>query len=242
MATLVTLNLWTLVGSVVLPNVPAGNQLTVANGIMWPQTQIPGPGHYCFVGLVGTAGDPAPLLADLTDWTNFQRFIRENDNVTWLNFNVVNNVPPVGSPAPPGFIALPFLAVGAPRVGAIMGLEVVARLPKGARLMLVAPDHLLDGLRFPRALRVRGRKKEERHVSRVALNPHGCFDLGRAFFPADVRHKLELQVAIPEEFRKNGYEVAVRQLYEGAEVGRVTWLVGPERKRVGRRRGRGRNG
>lgn len=241
-ATLVTPNLWTLVGSVVLPNVPAGNQLTVSNGIVWPQAQIPGPGHYCFVGLVGTAGDPAPLLADLADWTNYQRFIRENNNVTWRNFNVVNNVPPAGSPAPPGFVALPFLAVGAPKIGAIMGLEVLARLPKGARLVLVAPDHLLDGLRFPRDLRVRGRKREERHLSRVALNPHGRFDLGRAFFPADVRHQLELQVAIPEEFRKNGYEVAVRQLFDGAEVGRVTWLVGPERKRVVVRKGQVRRG
>lgn len=226
-ATLVTPNLWTLVGTVVLPNVPAGNQLTVSNAIVWPSAQIPGTGHYCFVALAGSAADPPPLLTDLQDWTNFQRFIRENNNVTWRNFNVVNNVPPAGSTAPPGYIPLPFLAVGAPKVGAIMQLEVEARLPRGARLILVAPDHLLDALRFPGNLRTRGRKKGDRHISQVALNPHGRSDLGRGLFPADVRHKLELLVTIPEECRNNEYQVAIRQLHKDEEVGRVTWLLSP---------------
>ena len=234
-ATLVTPNLWTLVGSVILPNVLAGDQLAVSNAIVWPSAQIPAAGHYCFVGLVEAAADPAPLLSNLQDWTNFQRFIRENNNITWRNFNVVDNTPPAGSSAPPGYVPLAFLAVGAPKVGVIMQLEVVARLPQGARLMLLAPNHLLDALRFPRSLRIRERKKDERHLSRVALNPHGRSHLGRALFPADVRHKLQLLVAIPEESRENAYEVAVRQLHEGAEVGRVTWVIAPERKKQGKR-------
>jgi hypothetical protein len=225
-ATLVTPSLWTLVGSVPLPNVAASNQLVVSNAIVWPSAQIPGPGHYCLVGLVDAAADPAPLLADLQDWTNFQRLVRENNNITWRNFNVVNNVPPAGG-APPGYSLLPFLAVGAPKVGVMMQLEVDARLPQGARLMLRAPDHLLDALRVPRSLRVHGGKKDERGVSRVALNPHGRFDLGTALFPADVRHKLALLVAIPEEFRNNVYEVAIRQLHKDEEVGRVTWRLSP---------------
>ncbi len=199
-----------------------------------PAGQIPGPGHYCFVGLVDTAGDPAPLLADLMDWTNFQRFIRANNNITWRNFNVADNVPPVGA-SPPGHVPLPFLAVGAPKVGVMMQLDVVARLPKGARLLLRAPDHLLDALRIPMGLRVRKRRQGERGVSLVALNPHGRFDLGRALFPADVRHQLALLVAIPEDYRRHTYEVVVRQLHESAEVGRVTWMIGPERRKAASR-------
>lgn len=236
-ATLITPSLWTLVGSVALPNVAAGNQLTVSNSIVWPSAQVPGPGHYCFVGLVDAAADPAPLLADLQDWTNFQRFIRESNNITWRNFNVVNNVPPAGG-SPPGYLTLPFLAVGAPKVGVVMRLEVIARLPKGARLMLRAPDHLLDALRVPRSLRVGRGKKDERGVSRVVVNPHGHFDLGQAHFPAEVRHKLALLVAIPEKFRNNAYDVAIRQLYKDEEVGRVTWRLAPLRsKRFGAQRG-----
>jgi hypothetical protein len=35
---------------------------------------IPASGHYCFVGLVGTAADPAPGLAAFSDWANFTTF------------------------------------------------------------------------------------------------------------------------------------------------------------------------
>jgi hypothetical protein len=223
-ATLVTPSLWTLVGSTQVPTVAAGNQLTVSNAIVWPSAQVPGPGHYCFVGLLDTAGDPAPLLADLLDWNNFRRFIRENNNVTWRNFNVVDNVPPPGSTAPPGYVALPFLAVGAPRVGVFMRVEVLAWLPKGSRLFLLAPDHLVDALRIPRTTTSRLRKDRlDRQL--VALNPHGRTDLGRALFSADVRHRLELLVAIPRELLGNDYDVAVRQLFEDEEVGRVTWRL-----------------
>jgi serine protease len=49
---------------------------------------IPASGHYCFVGLVGTAADRAPGLAAFSDWANFTTFISANNNVTWRNFNV----------------------------------------------------------------------------------------------------------------------------------------------------------
>jgi hypothetical protein len=226
-ATLVTPNLWTQIGSVLIPSVPAGNQLTVSNAIVWSSAAIPGAGHYCLVGLVGTAADPAPLLADLNDWTTFERFIRENNNVTWRNINVVSNVPPPSS-ARSDAIRLAFMAVGAPRTAVVMQLSVVGRLPEGARLTLLAPDHLLDSLRVPRG-RVPRRRKSERH-SLIPLNPHGRSDLGHALFPADVRYQLELLAAIPEQYRVHTYEVSVRQSYQGAEVGRVTWLIGPERE------------
>ncbi|MDQ1918931.1 S8 family serine peptidase [Massilia pseudoviolaceinigra] len=63
-ATLVTPNLWTRIGSVTLPLVPAGDLLTVSPALVWPKAAIPAPGHYCFVALIGTAADPAPRRAD----------------------------------------------------------------------------------------------------------------------------------------------------------------------------------
>ena len=98
-ATPVTPNLWTLIDSVTIPSVPTGNQLTVSDAIVWPAASIPASGHYCFVGLVGTAADPAPGLGAFSDWANFTTFISANNNVTWRNFNVVNNVPPLGRQA-----------------------------------------------------------------------------------------------------------------------------------------------
>ena len=134
-STLITPDLWTLVGSVVIPNVPDGDILTVSNAITWAASNIPGEGHYCFVGLIGSSTDPAPAPADFINWDNFRHFIRSNNNVTWRNFNVVNNEPAPNA-EPSGFVDLPFLVSGAPDKARWMSIEVVARLPQGARALL----------------------------------------------------------------------------------------------------------
>jgi len=220
-ATLITPDLWTLVGSVTIPNVPTGDLLTVSNPIIWPSVAIPSTGHYCFVGLIGNASDPAPDPATLLNWDNFRLFIRNNNNVTWRNFNVVNNVPPPAS-EPPNFVALPFLAPGAPDKARRMRLEVIARLPKGAKILLEAPLYLIDTMQV-RSPFLKLDKKSS--VAWIPINPQGQNSFGEILFPAKSRTKLRLLVHIPEELRKNEYEVFVRQLYEDEEVGRVTWRL-----------------
>ena len=230
-ATLVTPNLWHLVGSIVLPNVPTGNVLTVSDELVWSSGSIPATGHYCFVGLIGTQQDPAPGPADFLNWNNFVSFIRANNNVTWRNFNVVNNAPPskgAGGGAPPGFVALPFLAPGPPDHARRMGLEVLARLPEGARVILEAPVYLLDALdqRHPH-------RKLKGRVAHIPIKAHGRHRLGEALFPARSAAKLRLFVQIPERLRRHPYEIAVRHLYREEEVGRVTWRLAPPRKEEG---------
>jgi hypothetical protein len=225
-ATLLTPDLWTAVGSIVLPNVPAGDILTVANVITWPAASIPATGHYCFVGLVGNAQDPAPGPADFADWDNFRRFIREQNNATWRNFNVVNNVPPAKSD-PPGYVPLPFLITGAPDRARRMGFEVVGRLPEDARLLLELPGQLLELFhRQPHARIVNGKHGK----MALPLNPHGRVWLGVAPIPAKARMRARLLVQIPERSRHHPHEVFVRQLYGREEVGRVTWRLAPERE------------
>lgn len=225
-STLVTPDLWTHVGSTTLPSVPTGDVLTVSNAIVWASGGIPAPGHYCFVGLIGNGRDPAPSPADFLDWNNFQRFIRENNNVTWRNFNVVNLIPPNGG-EPPRYVALPFLSPGAPDKARRFGLEVVARLPEGAQLRLEMPLNLLEALEpRPSVIHVDRRRK----VAIVALRPSGRQKLGEAVLPARSRSGLRLLVHVPKQQRKFAYEVAVRQLYEREEVGRVTWRLVAQRK------------
>ena len=111
-ATLVSPDLWNLIGTTVPPSVPTGEVLTVTPGITWAEAEIPAPGHYCFVGIVDHPADPAPSPGS-SDWTNFPTFIKNNNNVTWRNFNVIDNDPAVDPTAPRGFVAMPFLAPGA---------------------------------------------------------------------------------------------------------------------------------
>ncbi len=225
-ATLVTPDLWTLVDSVNIPNVPDGDILTVSDAITWPSAEIPGEGHYCFVGLVGTTDEPAPDPADFLDWDNFRRFIRENNNVTWRNFNVVNNDPDASGGDPAGYVALPFLAPGAPDKARPMRLEFVAKLPRGARVFLEAPRHFIDALQF-RAPSLSVEKK--RGTVRLPINPHGRQSFEDMLFPAKSRTQLRLLVQIPKELRGNQYEIYARQLYREEEVGRISWrLVPPE--------------
>lgn len=224
-ATLLTPDLWTFVGSVVIPNVPSGNVLTVSDGITWPAAAIPAPGHYCFVGLIGNADDPAPVPADFVDWDNFRSLIRNNNNVTWRNFNVVENEPDP-SADPSGYVAMPFLAPGAPDKARRMRLEVGARLPKGSRVLLEMPEALYDALRE----RVPVKYDKKKRTVLVPVNPHGLHSLGEILFPAKSRAELRLLVQIPKEYRDRAYEVFVRQVYEEMEVGRITWRLTNRRK------------
>ncbi len=227
-ATLVTPDLWTLVGTATLPNVPTGDVLTVSPAITWLSGDIPGPGHYCFVGLVGNALDPAPSPGDLSNWDNFRTFIRNNNNVTWRNFNVENNDPAADPETPKGFVALPFLAPGAFDRVRPFQLLISARLPKGAKAFLEAP------ISFARRLRLLSNQMEligMRKVVHIPLPAPGIRLLPAAEFPTKSRTPMRLLVHIPEKFRNNAYEISVAQLFEKEEVGRVTWRLQPNVKR-----------
>jgi serine protease len=230
-ATLITPDMWNLVGTTVIPTVPTGDLLTVADAIVWSSGDIPATGHYCFVALVDAPNDPAPQLAALVNFDNFRTFIRNNNNATWRNFNVVNTVP---DPADPG-VLMPFLVGGALDRALAMGLDVVARLPEGARLTLEAPACLLERLGFSV-----GQMERDKDVARIPLRPHGRQSLGVIRFPAKFKARLRLIVELPKEAQEQtGHSVTVRQYLKetGEELGRVTWyLAAPDwferRKRV----------
>lgn len=181
-------------------------------------------GHYCFVGILDHPQDPAPNPGDLLDFDTFRRFIRENNNVTWRNFNVVEPDPS----DPDAESVLPFLAVGAPDKARWMRLEVVARLPKGARIWLEAPIALQNAQRYrPPTHRVDKKLKRVR----IPVNPHGAYAFDEILFPAKARFSLRLIVQLPKGARTAPYEVYARQLYAKEEVGRVTWRLVPPKKR-----------
>ncbi|HEX8113038.1 MAG TPA: S8 family peptidase [Kofleriaceae bacterium] len=233
-ATLVTPDLWSLVGSVTIPNVPTGNLLTVSNAITWPAAAVPSPGHYCFVGIVSSARDPGPSPGDLLVWDNFVRFVRANNNVTWRNFNVVNNVPPPGAPPPGlppiGWIRLPFLFPGAPDLPREMALEIVARLPDRAMVYFEAPLWLLDRLSHcvPRVTVDPLVTIDPRAgMGRLRIRPHGVQALGAAVLAAKSRTACALYVHIDPMDREHVFQIAARQLWANQEVGRITWLLSP---------------
>ena len=220
-ATLVTPDLWTLIGTATVPTVPSGDTLVVSDAITWAQADIPAPGHYCFVALAGTAGDPAPEPTDFLDWANYRSFIRNNNNVTWRNFNVVDSAPAPGGD-PEGFVALPFLMPGAPDRARRMTLEIACRLPAGARAALEMPRSWRTRLRLDRRC---GGDALGGDPVRLPVTPHGRERFGPLELPAKSRTQMRLLVQIPMALREKPYQVHARQLFEGEEVGRVTWRL-----------------
>lgn len=238
-ATLLTPDLWTLLGSTILTTVPTGDLLTVGDGITWPAAAIPAPGHYCFVGILDAPRDPGPSPADFLDWDNFTTFIRNNNNVTWRNFNVVNNTPPPRA-EPPGYIALPFLAAGAPDKARPMRLEIVPRLPAGAEVILELPFEFAERLRArPRPMPFSPARNAPDtpdapkpgcpRMIHISLNHCVRTSFPEVAFPARARIPLRLLVKIPEAMRQHEFELFARQIYEKEEVGRVTWRLVPPR-------------
>ena len=84
-ASLVTPDMWQLIGIVNVANVSEGNRLTVSGPLRWLARDIPRTGHYCFIAVVDHPLDPAPAAPTLIDFTNFEAYIRSNNNVTWRN-------------------------------------------------------------------------------------------------------------------------------------------------------------
>jgi subtilase family protein len=218
-ATLLTPNDWQPVGSVFIPSVPGGNVMTVSAAIRWPMATVPAAGHYCFIALVGNAQDPMPNPSNFMIFDFYTAFIRNNNNVTWKNFNVLH-LPPVGGS---GLQDLEFVVPGAADSDRYFELAVGSQLPPGSRIWLEAPIGLL-GARV--SFETDGR---DPRMGRVAIAPHGRTPLPPTRFAARSRARCRLLVEMPLDHGGYEYEVYVSQLHEGFEVGRVTWRIVPRR-------------
>ncbi|MGQ0569977.1 MAG: S8 family peptidase [Armatimonadota bacterium] len=235
-ASLVTPDMWTEVGTLSGLTVATGDTLVVSPALVWPAAEIPAEGHYCFVGLVNHASDPAPPLADLLNFDNFRNLIRNNNNVTWRNFNVVDEVfDPSPSPEDPvpGYVALPFLIAGAPDRARPMDVEVLRRLPRQADLILETPPYLPNLLGVPRQW-VRFDRK--RKVALIALPRQRSIQFAKARLGRKGRYPCVLWVRIPKAKTGQRFQVAARQIYKGEEVGRVTWLLRVAKKEPSRKK------
>jgi len=217
-ATLVTPNLWHPIGAATLASVPTGNVLEVANAVTWLSADIPAPGHYCFVAVAGNAQDPKPDPSTFSTFDQFVTYVENNNNVAWRNFNVVSGPPSAGSP--PGFYKLAFMVPGAFDTSHRFELEAIGRLLQRSRAFIEVPAWLADALR-PHPCEVEYNPKHG--TARIPLHPCGVQRLGSAMLHARSRAECRLLVEIGEKQRRHHYDFAVRQLYKGKEVGRITW-------------------
>lgn len=216
-ATLVTPALWTQIGVTDPVNVPADDTLVVTDALVWPAAQIPAEGHYCFVGVLDHAADPAPVLPSPTDFDGFRSFIRNQNNVTWRNFNVVDELDDPG--ADPS--ALPFLIANYPDRRRFFDFVIDRRLPPEIRVWIELPMQIAKP--FCGGLDLDCRLDHERRVARIALPNATRMVVPRVLLPPDAKLECRFVVEGLSKHGRPGHLIAIGQHFEGEELGRVSW-------------------
>ncbi|HEU0052239.1 MAG TPA: hypothetical protein VFQ39_03635, partial [Longimicrobium sp.] len=142
-------------------------------------------------------------------------------NVTWRNFNVVNDDPSADP------VAVAFHVAGAHDRARVFDLEVLAELPKGAALILELPLELAEQLREVAGVKVE--RVPRQRIARLHLPAGGRTALGSLRLEAKALHRARFVVRGGEGYRKGGHSVAIRQRFQKQEVGRLTWVFHPGR-------------
>ena len=100
-----------------------------------------------------------------------------------------------------------------------MGLEVISSLPRQAVVLLEFPSWMKAHVKIPIV-----DIAPNRDVIIGRLSPTSSV-LGGLLFRQNIQIPLRLLIHLPDNAGKDDYRVAVRQLHNNAEVGRVTWII-----------------
>ncbi|HEX7182280.1 MAG TPA: S8 family serine peptidase [Thermoanaerobaculia bacterium] len=223
-ATLITSERWIPIGGLtVSQSIPQGDTLFVAGPIVWQPPSPPLAPPWSFLAVLTQPGEgPAPLgppyfdwAAGLPpgppyfDWAEYRAFLRR-PGVAWRNTHRVSAT----SPAP-----LSFCIASTPERAHVFDFEVIQRLPAGATVTLQVPNALAAKLRQrqpwlkggsgPLSLPQRPRTA----ICGVQLAAGACAD-------------ATFTVTAGGPPLTTGHSLAVRQLWRGEEVGRITWIFG----------------
>ncbi len=218
-STLVTPNMWHLIGTTAPVDVPVGNTLVVSPELVWHKADLPVAGdHACFVAILNQASDPAPPIpaaGPSFDWNAFVNLVRAQNNVTWRNFNVVDVLPdPSADPA-----VLDFLIVGSPDAARAFDLEILQELPQGVKVELEVPKALLAVL--PKVTFLS--HSIDSRSTRLSLPFVRGIPFCNVRLGAGVRHHCRFMVHGAPGLTHGMHRLAIRQVFDGVEVGRVTW-------------------
>lgn len=227
-STLVTPDLWTEIGVTSPIDVPQGDTLEVTDALVWDKNDIPGTGHYCFVGLIGHPADPEPTIPPATDWTGFLNFIRNENNAAWRNFNVVDNLP--DDPSDP-FVA-EFLIANAPDRRRQFGLRIEQKLARGVQVILRVPMGIAKP--FLSNGNVEFKVDRETKMVDILLPRTPNLVIPELILPAKARMKSAFIIKGLQKNFRPGNMIAISQHFKDMEVGRVSWKFVKKRERKGK--------
>jgi len=217
-STLPTPNSWKEITDPTHPTtIPAVDpqEMKIVGPITWRKTDLPGKGHYCFIGLINSGNDPAPDPATILTIDDYYNFIRQSNNATWKNFDVVDLFKN-------SLTIMDFAIQGWSRVRLSVDLRIDLRqLPGNMKVRLRILKRLSSSASIENAKMLR------------ESSTHQLFELvaGKQAFLHKVDLKTSdntratLQIAIPEQTADGNYRLAVAEIVDGREMGRVTRML-----------------
>ena len=217
-STLLTPADWTFIAASQAIPVTQGAGLVVPAPITWHATDIPAPGHYCFLAILNDPADPAPVLPGPLDWNGFLAFVSTSNNVAWRNFDVMQ-LAQDGS-----WSTEPFWVRGAPDQPRSFSLEFRQSIPKDLRLVWEVSIELLHAL--PQPLRAAAQQMGDQSWS-VPLPSLTRYRVEPLALGRDARYECRLWVQGNESAAIRTGQVSIRQLYHGQVVGGMTWEPPP---------------
>lgn len=202
---------WTRIGaSVSIPAVKPGS-VAVVGPVVWRSIEIPEIEHYCFVAIIDSTDDKAPDHTSISSIDAYYRLIREKNNVTWKNFDVIDAV--AGSKR--------FLHVdlsGGPHRSIQSDLKIdVGALPSDATVSLRLSRHLLDRAFFDGVTLAQQSERE----AELSVTPARTCRLAGMSLGASKVYRAVLEIVFPEHAKGN-YLVSLSQEVSGLEMGRVS--------------------
>lgn len=224
-ATLVAPDAWSHFASTALPGLPPGDTFRVAKAAVWQPAGfgVQGPPWppgtieaYSFLAVFDREGDPLPDPVRALppgvpyfDWRRYREFLR-GPGVAWRNVHPV---------APGTGASLAFFLAGTPDRTREFDFEVIQRLPEGASVKL----HVSAA--WAARLHQRQPALGIDEDGSLVLPSRRSVRFGRVRLSREVRSPAWFEVRTSSTPLAEGHSLALRQLWRGEEVGRVTWYV-----------------
>jgi hypothetical protein len=205
---------WTLIDTITIPPVPS-NSVKVIGPVIWYSDDIPAKGHYCFIGLINSGNDPAPDKSTIVSMNDFYNFIRENNNATWKNFNVIDMF--AGSTN-----SLDFHIQGWSGNNIYSDLKIdLSSLPASTEVSLKILKRLCIEASTDRLTKI----DESALYYKYSVSSGGVSYLRNIKLKSKEDCITALDFVLPDTIPDGGYEVSVSQIVNNLEMGRVTQLL-----------------
>jgi len=197
--------------------IPAINpqEMKIIGPVVWKKADIPGKGHYCFVGLINSGDDPAPDPATIHTIDDYYNFIRQSNNATWKNFDVTDIFKN-------SLTNMSFSIQGWPKIKLSADLMIdLSQLPSDMQVTLRILKRLSSSASLENAKLV----KDSATYQKFQLIA------GKQAFLREMNLKTSdicqatLEIITPQQISDGNYRLAVAELIDGKEMGRVTRML-----------------